>query len=356
MKLSYYGHRFSVLSFIKDDDKILKDIYIPDGYNNIEKTLTELIPKNDEQIIFGIPGCDKIVSKRIIWNNLEEKYGREVSKNIMPETFVLSNNEHMELFKNTYQEDKIYIMKKVNQRKMGLYLTKDYESILNGKENNFLVVQDYIKDVLLINKRKLNLRIYFLLTIKDNKIEAYLSRYGSCIYNNKDYDPDSMDFESNITSYNLDLDIYKTNPQTFSQLKTYLKDAGYDNPEKIFDKIKDKMICLCESIENKIGSDKLKKNLCAQIFGCDFIVDKNLNPYLLECNKGPDMSPKIYGDYEELLKNIEKFYAEEEKMEKSYSKEYVSGSGLKVEKDMLELLGILSTTEVDIKNGFYKIY
>jgi len=348
----FYSGFLGVFRALKEVE-IINNVYVPSGYGNIENILKEITPEKD-QIVLGIPGCDNLVSKRIIWNMLEKKYGREVAKTIMPETFVLSNDEHMKLFENFYEKDHIYILKKVNQRKQGLCLTKDYSEILKAKDEKYLVVQDYIKNVLLINKRKLNLRIYFLLTIKNNKIKAYLSRYGSCIYNNKEYNPDSMDFESNITSYNLNLDIYERNPQTFHQLNSFLKQNGFgEKADTLFEKINEKMRMLCEASSNKIGSKELEDNLCAQIFGCDFIVDENLEPYLLECNKGPDMSPKIYDSYDSLLNNIEEFY-EKEKEDNSYSSGYKSGGGLKIQKDMLDLLKIIKIENNN--NGFYEIF
>ena len=42
-------------------------LYIPCGYNSVEKELLSINPKSNDQIIFGISGCDKIVSKNNIY-------------------------------------------------------------------------------------------------------------------------------------------------------------------------------------------------------------------------------------------------------------------------------------------------
>ena len=77
------------------EDKWL--LFLPCTYNNIE---TEMRKKNDEKnkILFGIKGCDLLVSKNNLWKLLENKYGRFNAKQIMPETWILSNNNQMELF------------------------------------------------------------------------------------------------------------------------------------------------------------------------------------------------------------------------------------------------------------------
>jgi len=331
------------------------DIYIPNGYNRIEIELEKLKTSRPDQIIFGIPGCDELVGKSCLWRALEAEFGREKAATILPETFILAEEDQIKLFKDHYKEGETYILKQKKQRKQGLLLTQDLNEILSAKEKEYVIVQDYKKNVLLVNNRKLNLRIYLLLTIKNNILEAHINKYGTCIYNNKDYDPTTNDFESNITSYNLDLKIYDTNPLTFKQLKTYLSEHGYENPNILFERIDEKMKMVCDAIKPKLGRlENLKDNMCVQIFGMDFIVDTDLNPYLLECNKGPDMSPKKDGTYASLINKIEDFYSAEKLVEKCYPDGYKSGNGLKVQRDMFKYLDIIDLKSSN--NGFYKIY
>ena len=331
------------------------NIYIPEGYNRIELELNELKPTDPEQIIFGIQGCEELVGKTSLWNTLERKYGRDKAKELLPETFVLSNDKHIELFKEQYVENELYILKAKRQRKEGIKLTRDINEILEAKEKNFTLVQDYKKDLLLINNRKLNIRMYLLLTLKDNVLEAHINKHATCIYCNKDYDDSTNDFESNITSYNLDLKIYDNNPLTMRQLKTYLIDNGYENPDILFKRIDEKVALVIDAVKPHFGKKgNLTNNLCLQIFGMDFLVDKKLNPYLLECNKGPDMTPRHDKSFATLLKDIEDFYDAEELVEKCYPVGYKSGNGLKVQRDIFKLLKLIDFDSYE--NGFYKVY
>ena len=75
------------------------DIYLPCGYNNVENELKKIKVSHNKQVIFGISGCDKIISKNSLWSLLENYYGRNEAKNIMPESFVLSNQSNRDLFK-----------------------------------------------------------------------------------------------------------------------------------------------------------------------------------------------------------------------------------------------------------------
>jgi hypothetical protein len=336
----------------KDDNW---DIYVPSGYNRIEIELEHLKPTSDHQIIFGIEGCDNLVGKTWLWNILEKTYGRNKAATLLPETFVLVNEEHVKLFEERYKEGEIYILKKRKQRKEGIQLTRDIEEIRKAKDNEFTLVQEYKRNLLLVNKRKLNLRIYLLLTFKNRVLEGYINKYGTCIYSNKEYDDSTLDFENNITSYNLDLKVYDDNPMTMKQLKTYLLDNGYKNPNILFERINEKMRLVLDAVKPYFGEHRnLDDNLCVQIFGTDFIVDKDLNPYLLECNKGPDMSPKEDSTFDKLIFSLEDFYMAENLVEKCYPVGYKSGNGLKVQRDVFELLNLIKTKTKN--NGFYKIY
>ena len=332
------------------------DIFVPNGYNRIELDLNDITPTSDHQIFFGVQGCDELVGKTALWNHLERTYGREKAREILPETFVLSNEDHVNLFKEQYKEGEIYILKSRRQRKEGIKLTSDLNEIIKAKDDNFTLVQNYKRDLLLVNKRKLNIRMYLLLTLKNNVLEAYVNKYATCIYSNKDYDDSTFDFEKNITSYNLDLKIYEDNPMTMRQLRTYLLDNGYDNPDILFERINEKVALVCGALSPHMGKKgNLANNLCAQIFGMDFLVDKDLNPFMLEANKGPDMHPKMGGPSDlKLINDLETFYEAENLVEKCYPCGYKSGNGLKVQRDVVDLLGI-----VDLKlsnNGFVKVY
>lgn len=268
------------------------DIYIPCGYNNVESELKKVNAIRDDQIIFGISGCDKIVSKNNIWTLLSDSFGRKKASSIMPETYVLNNEEDMRKFTLDYNPSDKYILKKNIQRKKGIKMTNNLKEILESRNQGYKVVQTYLSDIFLINKRKINLRIYIVIKCINGNISAYIHSQGKCIYTNKDYDPQNLDFESNITSYNLDLDIYKINPLTLEDLKNYFHKNNMDY-EQFFNRIIEIMKLTIQASSKQLCQLKsLSKNIMFQLFGVDIIFDNNLNPYLLEFNKGPDMTPK----------------------------------------------------------------
>jgi hypothetical protein len=311
------------------------DVYIPCGYNNVENELQKIQIKNknksDKKFIFGINGCDSIVSKNRIWESLINCYGRKDARKLMPESFILNHPKDMNAFKQYYNKNDIYILKKNVQRKEGLKLTSDLNTILEAKKENYKVVQKYLTNLYLINKRKVNLRIYLLIVIKNNKINFYMSDIGKCIYTNKEYNNNNFDFESNITSYHLDMSVYKKNPRTLTELYDFLnKETNNQNSSSILSNniyklMKDVSYCLSTNIYQ---SDNIKNTTCFQLFGADVIFDTNLHTYLLEFNKGPDMSPR--DDIDRKMKT-------------------------KVQIDMFSKTGMLNEI-IDKNNSFFSLY
>jgi hypothetical protein len=329
-----------ILKDVFDKNNIIQsndnwNIYIPCGYNNVESELKDIKITSNKNItdkyIFGLNGCDSIVSKNQIWESLVKCYGRKEARKLMPESYVLDDPNEMMTFRQNFNPNNtdIYILKKNLQRKEGLKLTKDFFEIINASNDDYRVVQKYITDLFLINDRKVNLRIYILIIIKDNYVYFYLSDIGKCIYTNKKYNHNELDFESNITSYKLDMNIYKTNPRNFEQLKDYIDDKlnNRNMGNKLFNNIELLLTDISKCLsKNFYQSDNIKGSITFQLFGVDIIFDKNLQPYLLEFNKGPDMTPR--DNIDEIMKN-------------------------KVQTDMFKTVGIIPN---DKDNSFKLIY
>ena len=118
----------TVIKNIFDKNNIIQsnndwNLYIPCGYNNVEEELKKIIIKNDKnKYVFGINGCDTIVSKNKIWESLVKCYGRKNASNLMPESYVLSDTMEMLIFSTDFNpsNNDIYILKKNIQRKEGL--------------------------------------------------------------------------------------------------------------------------------------------------------------------------------------------------------------------------------------------
>jgi len=264
------------------------DIYIPCGYTGVEKELRNIDELNEKQKIFGIDGCDKIVSKNNLWKLMIDEYGFEKATTIMPTTYLLHNEKHMEIFKKKFNKDNVYILKRNVQRKKGIKLSNNYYDIINSKYNKYKLVQD-MKESYLVNERKFNIRLYLLIVCSKDTTNVYLHKHNKLLYTkDKINRKDKLDFNSNITnSYDVAKDIYDTHPFNVTELEKLTND------NKISKQIKEKITMFSKVIVLPLNKNtKTKNNTNFQLFGVDAIYDKKGEIYYLEANKGPDMIPK----------------------------------------------------------------
>jgi hypothetical protein len=274
------------------------DLYIPCGYNNVEKEMAENIFYG--KYIFGLRGCDLIVSKNSIWEILENIYGREFAGRIMPETFILKNGRQLEMAFSQIENGTNLICKKNLQRKMGLKFARIKEELEECVKEDFKIAQRFMKNTLTIKGRKMNIRIYYVIKKEGNKLAFYLHRNGKILYTNKKTGG-NISFDTHITSYQMDTNIYTNDglPHSIDDLRIFL---GSQKIRLIWEKIEEKMEFLSRAIASVFYDEMHYDKVCFQLFGVDVIVDENGEPFILEINKGPDMIPKC--DQDERLKQI----------------------------------------------------
>jgi hypothetical protein len=278
--------------------KVGFDLYMPCGYNNIEKEMAENIFYG--KYIFGLKGCDRIVSKNSIWSILEMTYGRPFASQIMPETFVLSERKQLDMAFDQIDNNINLICKKNLQRKLGLKFAGNKKELEDCVKEDFKIAQRFMKNTLTIKGRKMNIRIYYVIKKEGDKMTFYLNRNGKILYTNKKTG-DEISFDTHITSYQMDSNIYKNDglPHSIDDLRQFL---GKNKSNAIWGKIEEKMAFLSRAIAHVFYDEKHYDKVCFQLFGIDVIVEENGEPFILEINKGPDMIPKCEQD--ETLKRI----------------------------------------------------
>ena len=278
-------------------------LYYPCGYNGVERELRNLdLGDRKGQNVFGICGSDTIASKSSLWKVVSGYYGREFASKLIPESWLLKNNLEVPLFEEKFDSDKTYILKKNVQRKKGIKLTSDLEEVKNANKDKYVMVQEK-RDSIIINKRRLNLRIYVFVVYKQGKKSVFIHDSAKVLYTSKDVDENtgsnSEEFETLITnSYVTDLEIYNKNPLTMNKLLDYLEENRGINSvkmrQKIYNLLKNVMIALLPKVCN---CKNMRDQNMYQMFGADVLIDTDYNPYVLEFNKGPDMKHKDEADH-----------------------------------------------------------
>ena len=182
---------------------------------------------------------------------------------------------------------------------------KKLNNVLVDHKN--LVVQELLNNPFLVDKRKINLRVYFLITCQDNDTRGYIHTNGFMYYTAAHFNYDSVNNAAHITTGYIDRSVYEKNPLTIEEFYKYLDKNGY-NSELLKSNIKGLFGNIMGAVKAPLcNNKKLKKSMRFQIFGADVAPDNTLNVKLIEINKGPDLGSKSARDNaikQEVVKDI----------------------------------------------------
>jgi hypothetical protein len=167
-----------------------------------------------------------------------------------------------------------------NPKKVIKNYKKDHIKFTSRKNLKYLVVEKEIK-CSLINYRKWDLRAYYLVVFKNNKLSFYLYNDGLVRIAQNKYNPNKFDVESNLT-----------NTTQIKSLKELEKiQLIFSNLDK-YDNYKKKLIYILKDLSKSVKylapkNYKSKHELEYHLFGLDVMFDKNDNPIILEMNVQP---------------------------------------------------------------------
>lgn len=279
-------------------------IAFPCTYDAIEDEINKVNPTDPNQRIFIVNNCNSIASKSDLWANLVKKYGRNKAETLSPLTYVLYDNNDMELFNKEYMPGNLYIIKKNIQRQEGLKITQDKTEILNANKDGYVVCQELLQNPYLIHDRKINLRFYVLLVCQNNEIALYVHHNGFMYYTKMPFEKGSSKMWSNITTGYIERWIYHINPLSHEDFRKYLDNnnrpmtqselevlkANKQMSEVVFSRIYDLIKTIVLALDGNICYEsKLKQHISFQLFGADVAIDDNLEPKIMEFNIGPNL-------------------------------------------------------------------
>ena len=160
------------------------------------------------------------------------------------------------------------------------------------------LIQKYLDHPLLYYGRKFDVRIFVLI---DYKLNVYLCKEGHMKACSEPYSIDTLDSYIHLTNYSLqkhseNFSKYEyANEISYEQFKVNLKDNYCNGDAELaiskFTSVIQGIKKLVEVSMNCVGNKlNCKKNtLSFQIFGYDFIIDRNFKPWILEINYNPGL-------------------------------------------------------------------
>ena len=194
----------------------------------------------------------------------------------------------------------IWILKPSNlSRGRGVTCVDSLEPIeesLNATNDTGVIVQKYIENPLIINKRKFDIRQWVLVTSL-NPLTIWMWKEPYLRFGAEDY---IMDDLNNIYSHLTNNSIAKHSEQYKKEKNfegdmwtcfDFAKYIGQEKWEEIHEKIKNAIICSFYAIHQEI----FQRTNSHELYGYDFMIDENYNVYLIEVNASPalDYSTKI---------------------------------------------------------------
>lgn len=298
----------------KVTDNITKAcLVVPCSYESTEKELSDLktagIKNNiygDGVRIFMLNNTDHMVSKLALWKYLKNKYGEDDASNMIPYTWDLTTSEGVNQFKKDFDNTKIYITKNNRQRQEGITIHNTLQSVLDSRDSA-LLVQELLQNPYLVNGRKINLRVY-VLVIRDNygNVKLQIYKDGFMYYTKELFKKNMTTSDHNITTGYVDREVYAQNPLThmdfrkfldkknrkLNKTETYIK-KNYPNvklSDHVFSQIYSLLVKIFQTYENTVGTKS--DGVSFQLYGTDIAIDEDLNPMIMEINKGPDLTGK----------------------------------------------------------------
>eukprot|EP00817_Percolomonadidae_sp_ATCC50343_P006757 CAMPEP_0117428772 /NCGR_PEP_ID=MMETSP0758-20121206/8405_1 /TAXON_ID=63605 /ORGANISM="Percolomonas cosmopolitus, Strain AE-1 (ATCC 50343)" /LENGTH=599 /DNA_ID=CAMNT_0005215313 /DNA_START=395 /DNA_END=2191 /DNA_ORIENTATION=+ len=190
----------------------------------------------------------------------------------------------------------------------GIVIVRSIDEIPKDEETGECahLIQTYLADPLLIDKKKFDLRVYVLCT-SFNPLRVYIYENGLARFCTEDYDPDSNSRFCHLTNYSVNKhsdafvknmaegDECEGSKWSIKALKKYFESTGYDDTE-LWENVNDVIIKTLISIEHEVVSmlkrytPKYRSQACFELYGFDIFIDADYKPWVIEVNLGPSLA------------------------------------------------------------------
>ena len=179
-----------------------------------------------------------------------------------------------------------------NKQNEQVPITKEHEP--KKYSSNKIIIQKYIESPLLYKGRKCDIRIWVLLT---HKMKAYVFKEGHLKTCSVDYNINSQDAFTHITNYSFQKynqnfsKFEKGNEVPFQDFQLFIDetypDKHYSIKDNLMSKVKEIVDVTMKCAKAQINLNKRKASF--EIFGYDFMLDKDFNLFLIEINTNPGL-------------------------------------------------------------------
>ena len=252
-----------------------------------------------------LPNNSCICNKKEMFKNMKIYYDEQGANifDTVPLTFHIENgvgDYQFSMFMKSYTENSAWIIKpgESTNRGKGIKVSNSLqeikETISNQVENRTYIIQKYIHNPLLINRRKFDIRCYALLTSFANQLQGYFFKDGYLRTSCKEFNlKNTSDKYIHLTN-----DAIQKNHEDYGKYESGNKLSYYDFQKFLncngsnIDFFTDLYPKIVKIVTDSIASAKniinpeLKLN-SFEILGYDFMIDSDYKVWLIEINTNP---------------------------------------------------------------------
>ncbi len=170
---------------------------------------------------------------------------------------------------------------------------KKKKVLLTRYMSNSIILQKYLEQPLLYKNRKFDIRMW---VIVDHCLNVFMFKEGHLKASSEEYNCNNMDPFVHLTNYSVQKNSLNFSKYEFGNEISFSDFQNFLDLNKINIKVSEDILPQIKSIidlsMNSIGKNlnKRNSNFCFQMFGYDFIIDKNFKVWLLEINDNPGLS------------------------------------------------------------------
>jgi hypothetical protein len=191
--------------------------------------------------------------------------------------------------RETKMQDNIWILKPINSaRSMDHVITNKLDCIVRHVETAPRLIQKYISNPFLINKKKIDLR-FWVIVRSFTPLEIYVHNYTYSRVSSSDYD--SSETNLNDWSRHFGLSDRESGEYNSAIYKEELIESFNNHKEDGFKQFEEKTHKLIKDVfrASVLHKPEIHNKNVRAIYGIDIIPDADLVPHILECTFMPDL-------------------------------------------------------------------
>ncbi len=291
-RLRFHLNKYNLIEDNKESILIKHPKFIWFKYiQSINKNILNEYNQKKVYFINKLLNTDCITNKYFLYENFKKHFPKTYL-NYMQESFLLTNDTKFNIGDLIITRPVNFINTNIRTSTgKDVYIYHDNATLKIAKNNlhkyDYIIASKYINNPLLFKGKKFHFRVYLIVTIINNVFSSYFFRTFKIITSKNNYEMNNyQNAEIHDTHYKYNDNDYLF-PDSFIEENLNIK---------VNDEIINKIIIDIKNICAKMSyiyykDAKLMNNSKngSHMFGCDFMIDSNLNIKLLECNRYLDL-------------------------------------------------------------------